>query len=92
MSRLNSNDYNLGQIYKYLIQGFTAKELMSLMIEQTDFLELREEFESDEVSKSDLADGLLDFADRRELVPELLESLKSINPGKYKLLAPFECK
>lgn len=80
--------FNLRNIRRLLIDGFGDAELRRLCFDEDDFRPVYEQL-STEMGKDRVIDKLIEYADRKELISELLALLKERNPARYRKHKPY---
>jgi hypothetical protein len=87
-SRLLRSDYNLKRIRTLLTEGFSENELRQFCHDESDFKPLYAEL-AQAASLADVADQLLQYAERLELIEILLAWAKDKNSTKYEKFEPY---
>jgi formylglycine-generating enzyme required for sulfatase activity len=82
------NNYNLTNIRNLLNDGFTDEELRRFCYDTPDFRPAYDEL-SQETGKAKIADRLIEYADRKLLIEDLLTWAKQHNPRRYENYEPY---
>lgn len=81
--------YDLGKIRQLLEEGFSEQELRTFVFEHVTFRPVHRNLKEID-RKSQIVQQIVDHADRKGAVTELLEWAKQDNPAKYEALGPYE--
>lgn len=85
---LRRSSYNTKNIRAFLLEGFTDEALRHLCYDNPPFRPVYEKFGS-AMSKNQVIQELLDYAERRDLMETLLTITKEANPAKYEMHQPY---
>lgn len=88
MEDLRTEHYNLNNIRTLLTEGFTVDELRRLCYDRPDFRPIFEELAS-ESGKAKVIDRLIEHADRKLQIDNLLAWAKEHNPARYEKHRPY---
>jgi len=84
-----SNRYNLRNIRILLTEGFTEEELRRFCYEVPDFRPVYERL-SQSMGKAEVVGRLIEFAERKLLIEDLLVWVKENNPARYESHQPYD--
>jgi hypothetical protein len=84
----NEKKFRLANIRAFLDQGFNSRELRRIVY---DTPELRSVYDNlnEQLSKSEVIDRLIEYADRQLLLDVVLDSAKVYNPARYAKHQPY---
>lgn len=80
--------YNLKNIRTLLIEGFSDEELRRICYDNLDFKPLYQQL-SRNAGKTEIIDKLIEYADRKILMENLLTLAQKSNPARYKTHQPY---
>ncbi|MCB0192468.1 MAG: PD40 domain-containing protein [Anaerolineae bacterium] len=80
--------YHIINIRKLLVEGFTAEELRRLCYENPDFRPVYDQLAVN-TGKTEIAQRLLEYAERQLLIESLLDIVEESNPSRYKQHQPY---
>ena len=80
--------YNLKNIRNLLVAGFSVEELRRFSFYQHDFKPVYEQL-PENISKTQLVQKLIEYAEQKELFDPLLGWANKQNPSKYKIYQPY---
>jgi hypothetical protein len=87
-TKKTAKNYHHSQIRKLLTDGFTANELKIFAYDTDDFRPVYNKL-AEETDKERFIEELIDYADRKEQLDNLLVWAKETNPAKYNLYQPY---
>jgi uncharacterized protein YjbI with pentapeptide repeats len=83
-----SRSFNLENIRKLLIEGFTSNELRRLCYDKPQFRSVYDKF-SEGMGKDRVIDILIEYAEQKDLIKPLLVIVKEYNPTRYESNEPY---
>lgn len=84
-------EYNLANIRTLLIEGFSAEELRRLCYDVPNFRPVYDSLAQNS-GKAEIVDHLLEYAERKLLLNDLLSLAKKYNPARYRSHQPYQVK
>jgi hypothetical protein len=87
-TKKTAQNYHHSQIRKLLTDGFSPSELKTFSYDNDDFRPVYNKL-TEESDKEKIIKELIDYADRKEQLDNLLAWTKETNPAKYNLYQPY---
>jgi hypothetical protein len=81
--------YNLKNIRLLLMESFSEDELRRFCFDVPGFRDIHYDLTSNN-SKSEIVDKIIEYADRKLIIENLLSGVKSLNPARYEAHKPYE--